>query len=473
MTKAVNPKAAKPKVDFTKGPFLKKIIVFAIPLILTGVLQSLYNAADLMVVGRFSDNSKIALAAIGNTGALTNLVVGLFMGLAVGSGVCVAQHVGAKERREVQKVLHTSVLLSAILGVIIGLVGFVFAPQFLRMMDTPESVLPYSTLYIRIIFCGMPASMVYNYTASMLRSYGDSKHPLIFLTVSGVVNVVLNIIMVAGFGFDVAGVAVATVTAQYLSATMMLIFLSRQRNCMNLSLKRLKISKDKLLRMLYIGIPSGLQGTLFSLSNVLIQSSINSFQDEAIMAGNATAGNLEGFVYIAMNALYHVAITFVGQNVGAKTYGNIKKIMLYCVGTVAVLGLATGGTLLVFREFFVGLYESDPTVSMRAFDRMVIILPTYFMCGIMEVFCGGLRAMGKSVTAMVISLAGACGLRILWIQTLFRLFATPACIYLSYPVSWFLTAATHFVFFTITVHKLMKRAKAERESLGSKEEIRA
>ncbi|MBQ8345136.1 MAG: MATE family efflux transporter [Clostridia bacterium] len=453
--------AAKKKPNFTEGPFLKKIIVFAIPLILTGVLQSLYNAADLVVVGQFSANKEIALAAIGNTGALTNLVVGLFMGLSVGAGVCVAQHIGANERREVQKVLHTAIVVSGFLGVVIGIFGFLAAPYLLRWMDTPPSVIDSSVLYIRIIFCGMPASMIYNYTASMLRSYGDSKHPLIFLTVAGVTNVVLNLILVAMFHLDVAGVAVATVVAQYLSAVLMLIFLSRQCNCMKFSLPRLRLHKDKLVRMLYIGIPSGLQGILFSLSNVLIQSSINSFQDETIMAGNATAGNLEGFVYIAMNAIYHVAITFVGQNVGAKKYGNIRRIMLYCTAVVVVLGVGTGAVVLLFREFFVGLYQDSPEVIARAVDRLWIILTTYWMCGIMEVFCGGLRAMGKSVTAMVVSLAGACGFRILWLQTVFVWFRSPACIYFSYPVSWFLTAMTHIIIFSIILHKTRKRYEDE------------
>lgn len=458
-------KTTKPKADFTHGPFLKKIILFSIPIILTGLLQSFYNAADLIIVGKFSENSTVSLAAIGTTGALTNVIIGLFMGLSVGAGVCVSQHVGAKERRDVQKVLHTSVVVSAFLGVIIGIIGIIMAPQFLRWMGTTDLVLPHAVLYLRIIFCGLPASMVYNYTASMLRSYGDSKHPLIFLTISGIANVALNVILVTAFSLDVAGVAIATIVSQYLSAGMMIVFLMRQRNCMNLSFKRLKVDFVKLKKILYIGVPSGLQSIVFNFSNVLLQVAVNSFEDETIMAGNAAAGNLEGFIWVATNSIYHVAITFVGQNVGAKSYGNIKRIMAYCVGTVTVVGLLCSSLFLGFGEFFVGLYQDDPSAIARGIERMWVTMPLYFMCGIMDVFCGGLRAMGKSVTSMVISLVGACGFRVLWLVTFFPLINTPASIFWCYPISWFLTAATLMAFFIVTLRNTIKREQEKELQL--------
>lgn len=454
-------KMEKRRVDMTQGPFLKKIILFAIPLILTGVLQQLYNAADLVVVGMF--DGQIALAAVGATGSLTNLVVGLFMGLSVGAGVCVAHHIGEKKYEEVRKVIHTSLLLALFLGIVICLVGYVFAPNLLRLMDTPDNVIGHATTYIRIIFIGLPALMVYNYAAAMLRSAGDAKHPLIFLSVSGILNIVLNVILVAFFHMGVAGVAIATITAQYLSAILVLTYMSRTDSYMKFSPRCLKIHPNKVKKILYIGVPSGIQSCLFSFSNVLIQSSINSFGD-TVMAGSAAASNLENFIYIAMNALYHVSLTFIGQNVGAKSYHNIKKITLYCISVVTVLGISLGGMLFLFREPLINLYApNNPAVMAEAVRRMSIITFTYFLCGIMEVLCGAMRAMGKSITTMIISLCGACGLRILWIVTLFRAFKTPECVYLSYPVSWILTNLCYVIFFLFTVRALFRRQQNEMQ----------
>ena len=455
----------KKTVDMTEGPFFKKMVVFAIPLIITGLLQCFYNAADLVIVGQFRGD--IAVAAVGSTGALTNLVLGLFMGLSVGAGVAVAHHIGAKEMNDVRKVVHTSILLSAILGVIIGAVGFVFAEDLLRLMGTqsePVDVLTPATLYIRIIFLGVPGSMVYNYAASMIRSAGDSKRPLIFLSISGVVNVVLNIILVTVFGMSVEGVAIATITAQYLSATMAVVYLTKTNGPLKLSLRELRISGSKVKKILYIGIPSGLQSSLFSLSNVLIQSSINSFGDQ-VVAGSAATSSIEGFLYIAMNAIYHVALTFIGQNVGARKFKNIRTLTAYSTVIVTIVGLLCAGAVLLFHEFLVGLYVESPEAMDAALTRLYIIVPLYFLCGYMEVFCGALRALDRSMTAMIISLCGACGLRILWIQTIFRFFTTPESVYISYPVSWILTAGCHLLFVVLTAKKLLKEHK-ENQELG-------
>ncbi len=448
--------------DMTQGPFLKKIILFAIPLICTGVLQQLYNAADLIVVGMF--DGQIALAAVGATGSLTNLVIGLFLGLSVGAGVAVAHHIGERREGEVQKVVHTSVLLSLVLGIVIAIIGYILAPTLLSWMGTPENVIEHSTLYIRIIFMGFPAQMVYNYTASMLRSAGDAKRPLIFLSISGVVNVMLNVVLVAAFHMGVAGVAIATITSQYLSATMIVVYMMRTEGALHLSLRELRLYRSKVTKILYVGIPSGIQSCLFSLSNVLIQSSINSFGD-TVMAGSAAASNLEGFVYIAMNAMYHVSLTFVGQNVGAKAYHNIKKIVLYSVGVVTVLGLSLGMLVYIFHEPLVSLYAPDnPAVMAAAVDRLVVIMFTYFLCGIMEVFCGALRSMGKSITSMIISLCGACGFRILWLATVFKWVNTPTSIYLSYPVSWILTNLVELIFVALSLRALLRRLKKKNDT---------
>lgn len=447
----------KKTVDMTEGPFFKKMVMFAIPLVITGLLQSFYNAADLIVVGQFRGD--VAVAAVGSTGSVTNLILGLFMGLSVGAGVCVAHHVGAKENEEVKKVVHTSVLLSAILGTVMGIVGFSLSETLLRLMDTPEAVLPHATLYMQIIFLGVPGSMVYNYVAAMLRSAGDSKRPLIFLSVSGIVNVVLNVVLITLFDMGVDGVAIATITSQYLSAIMALIYLCRTDGVLKLSLRSLRIDGAKVRKMLYIGVPSGIQSSLFSLSNVLIQSSINSFGD-TVMAGSAASSNLESFMYIAMNSIYHVALTFIGQNVGARKYKNIRRLTVYSSVIVAALGLISGAIVLLFRYPLVNLYVTSEAAAQAAFDRMWIIVPTYFLCGLMEVFCGGLRALDRSVTAMIISLGGACGLRILWIETVFKyVYHTPQSVYISYPITWTVTALFHLVFMVLAAKKLTRQLK--------------
>lgn len=456
------------EINMTEGPFLKKIIVFVIPLILTGLLQCLYNAADLAVVGRF--DGELALAAVGSTGSLNNLIVGLFMGLSVGAGVVVAHHMGALKYKRVNKVVHSAVLLASVLGVIVAVIGVIFARHLLMWMDTPANVLDSAVLYTRIVFCGIPASMVYNYCASMVRSTGDTKHPLIFLSISGMVNVILNLVLVIFFHMGVAGVAIGTIVSQYLSAIMIIVFMHRSEGPMQLSFSRLRLHWGLVKRMLYIGIPSGLQGTLFSLSNVIIQSALNGFDTElgmagSLVAGNTAAGNLEGFVYIAMNAVYQASMTFVGQNVGAQKYRNIKKITFLCVLCVSVIGLVSGGVILLFRDFFMGLYVSGGSAQVleTAFLRLLIILPFYWLCGVMEVLSGSLRGMGKSVTAMVISLLGACVLRIVWIKTIFVFFHSLECIYISYPVSWILVILFDSIFL-IYYYRKLTRFKPSRSS---------
>ena len=442
----------------TEGPFFKKMLLFAIPIVITGILQCFYNAADLVVVGQFRGD--LSVAAVGSTGSLTNLIIGLFMGLSVGAGVCVAHHVGAKEPEEVKKVVHTSVLLSLICGIVIAVFGFFFSKDLLELMDTPAEVLPLATLYMKIIFFGVPASMVYNYVSSMIRSVGDSKRPLIFLAISGVVNVVLNVFLIVVFDMGVDGVAIATIVSQYLSAIMSVVYLMKTSGPLRLSFKELRIDGAKVKKMLHIGIPSGIQSTLFSLSNVLIQSSINSFGD-VVVAGSAASSSLEGFLYIAMNSMYHVALTFVGQNVGAKKFKNIKRITAYSAILVVAIGLIGGAILLTFRYPLISLYVTSNAAMDAAMQRMFIIAGTYFLCGLMDVFCGVLRALDRSVTAMVISLGGACGLRILWIQTMFRWFPSPQMVYISYPITWIITLSFHLIFVIAVSKKLIRRQKEE------------
>ena len=465
--KSESQKSSKETLDMTEGPFLKKMILFAIPLILTGFLQSFYNAADLIVVNLFSQSDAPLVGAIGCTSALTNLVLGMFMGLSVGAGVLVAHYVGAKKEKDVNITLHTSVILSVISGVLIAIFGYIFADKMLIALNTSAELLPYATLYLRIIFLGTPASLLYNYIASMLRSAGDSKRPLIFLAISGLVNVGLNIFLVTVFKLDVAGVAIATIAAQYISAVMALVYLMRSKGMLHFSFKRLRIDAKKLKKLLYIGIPSGIQGSLFSLSNTFIQAAMNSIDITAgagghIIDGFAATSNLEGFVYIAMHSIYSVALTFIGQNVGAKKYKNIKKLTVYSVGIVLVIGLSMAAVMLIFQRQLLSLYISGSDVAMSAaITRFSIIIPTYFFCGIMDTLCGTLRALDRSVTSMVISLTSTCGLRIVWIQTVFAYFGTGESLFLSYPVSWILSCVIHLVFIIITTKKLLKRQSEE------------
>ena len=457
----------KNAIDMTEGPFLKKMIVFAIPLILTGFLQCFYNAADLIVVNLFSESEAPLVGAIGCTSALTNLVLGLFMGLSVGSGVVVAHYVGAKRDKDVNIALHTSIILSVICGVIIAVVGYVFADDMLIAMNTSEELLPYATLYLQIIFLGTPGSLLYNYISSMLRSVGDSKRPLIFLAISGLANVGLNIFLVTVFKLDVAGVAIATIASQYISAIMALVYLMRIKGMLHFSFKNLKIDVKKLKRLLYIGIPSGIQGSLFSLSNTLIQAAMNSIDINAgahgmIIDGFSASSSLENFVYIAMHSVYSVALTFIGQSVGAQKYKNVKKLTIYSVLLVAVIGISTGGVVLIFNKPLLGLYISKSDVAMSAaLTRLFIIIPTYSLCGIMDVMCATLRSLDRSMTSMVISLTCTCGLRILWINTVFKYFQTAPSLFFSYPVSWIVSSAIHVVFILLTVKKLIKKQKKE------------
>ena len=459
------------EVDLTERPFLKKIILYIIPLILSGILQCLYNAADLVIVGRFRGPG--ALAAVGTTGALTNLVLGLFMGLSVGAGVVVAQFIGALEYKKVSRVVHSAVALSLVLGVIMGIIGFVFSKTFLSWMGVTDSAeydtLTQATLYLRIVFLGVPASFLYNYCASIVNATGETKKPLLILAISGALNLLLNVLLVGFCKMGVEGVAIGTIAAQYLSAVFVLLYMRRLDTCIRFSFRKLCFDIDSIKRMLIIGIPSGIQGTLFSLANVLIQSSVNGFGDW-VMAGNAAASNLEGFVYIAMNSVSKASLTFAGQNMGAKKYKNIKLVLLQTIACATAIGVIMAVVILVFREFFVGLYVSDKDITAEAYalsvdaaiTRLFYIIPIYFLCGIMEAFCGVIRGMGKSTVTMIFSLIGVCALRMVWLETVFKyLIPTPAGIYLSYPVSWIVVITFDVIYFVWFYRRLRRRKPAE------------
>lgn len=445
--------------DLTSGPLTIKIIKFIIPLMLTGILQLLYNAADSIVVGHYDGSS--ALAAVSSVGALINLLVNAFMGLSVGAAVVVAQDYGAKDYEGVSKTVHTSYLISIIGGIVVGAIGLIFSRQFLIWMGSPEDVLPLSTEYLMIYFIGTPANMAYNFGASILRSVGDTKRPLYFLTISGLVNIVLNLVLVIVFHMGVAGVAYATIISQILSAVMVIVYMMKSKDCVRFVPKKMRIHGDKLKKMLYIGLPAGFQGTVFSLSNVVIQSAVNSF-GSLVMAGNGAASSLEGFTYTAMNSVYQASLTFVGQNVGAKKYDRINKVQGVCLVLVTIIGLVFGVTTYCLGEPLLSIYlPNDPEAIPYGIIRMSYIALPYFLCGMMEVMVGGQRGMGMSFIPMINALLGSCVLRIVWISTVFAADPTLFTLYISYPISWIVTTLAHTVFYFVKLHSLKKKARLE------------
>lgn len=446
------------EIDMCNGPLLGKIIIFSIPMILSGILQLLYNAADVIVVGRFSGST--ALAAVGSTGSLTSLIISLFMGLSVGTSVAVAQYYGAGDWKNVSQAVHTSIATSIISGIIVGIIGFCMAERFLILMDTPGDVLDQAALYMRIYFIGVPASMIYNFGSAILRAAGDTRRPFIFLSLSGLVNVVLNLIFVIAFKMGVAGVALATVISQIISAVLIIICLLQFNGPCRLVLKDIKIYPDKLWKIVKIGLPAGIQSSIFAISNVLIQSSVNSFGSD-VMAGNSAASNIEGFIYVSMNSIYNTALTFTGQNVGAKKYDRINRILVICLLTVLSIGLGMGFIALILDEQLLGIYAPNNTEVIKyGIIRLNIIARTYFLCGMMEVMVGMLRGMGKSLMPMIVSVLGVCGTRITWILLIFAQNRDLTMLYVSYPVSWFATFAFHFITFLIIKKRVVAKERA-------------
>ncbi len=430
------------EMDMCNGPILKKLLIFALPLMLSGILQLLFNAADIVVVGKFTGSH--ALAAVGSTSALINLFVNVFIGFSIGTNVLVAQYFGARDEKNVQETVHTSILLGIVGGFILIVSGIIFAKPMLEWMDTPDNVLEHAVLYMRIYFIGMPAMLIYNFGAAILRAIGDTKRPLYYLLSAGVINVVLNLFFVIVLNMGVAGVAAATVASQVVSAILIVRCLIQSEGIYRLDLHKLKFHKKKLIRIVQIGLPAGLQGAVFSLSNVLIQSSVNSFGSVA-MAGNTAAGNIEGFVYTSMNAIYQTALSFTSQNVGGGRQDRIPKIIFQCMAIVIVIGAVMGNLAYQCGPFLLGIYSSDPEVIQFGMSRMQIICQWYFLCGIMDVAVGILRGLGYSVMPMLVSLTGACGLRVLWIFTVFVWKHSLFVLYLSYPITWIVTFTVHLI----------------------------
>lgn len=443
--------------NMLQGPLLGSIIVYTIPIILTSLLQLLFNAADLVVVGRFCGS--ISVAAVGATGAITNLLVNFFIGLSVGAGVTVAHGLGGHEDDVVHHTVHTAMPTALVSGVILTVIGVAFSETFLRMMGTPDNVLPLSAVYMKIYFAGVTFTMVYNFCAAILRAVGDTKSPLIFLTIAGVVNVILNVVFVYFFNMNVAGVALATTISQAISAALVVLALMKRNDACKLVLRQMRFYKPQLTKMLRIGLPAGIQSSLFSISNVLIQSSVNSFGD-ILMSGNAAAANIEGFVYVSLNAFHQTAVNFIGQNAGAKQYSRVYKTLWICLGCVTVVGLTLGTLVWSVGRQLLSIYITDSAEAISyGMIRIAYICLPYFVCGLMDVSTGALRGMGSSLEPMIISVLGICGLRIVWIYTIFQVpeFHTPQCLYFSYLVSWIITFLIQMAAF-IQVYRKAERA---------------
>lgn len=448
-------------MDMTTGSLFPKILSFAFPLMITGLLQIVYNAADVMVVGRFAGS--VSLAAVGATSTLVNLMLNLFLGLSMGSGVVVAKHIGAADNAAVHRSVHTAMLLSLVSGILIGLFGFIISPIALKAMGTPAEVLKLSSLYLKIFFLGTPANMIFNYGASILRATGDSKRPLYILTSTGILNVVLNIFFVVKCHMDVAGVALATIIAQYVSAVCVLYILLNINSVIHLSPKKLAIYKDELKDILRIGIPAGLQGSLFSLSNVIIQSSINSFGAAAI-AGNTASGNVDSIIFTCCNSVSQTATTFTSQNFGAGQYRRIRKIYFNCIGTSAAIAVIFGIALWFFGPQILTVFSTDAEVIELGMIRLRLFAVTYIINSALDVTTGQMRGLGKSVIPMIVTMVGVCGLRILWVFTVFPQHRSLFMLYFSYPVSWLITGSVLVVMYTITFRKILKGADQNETS---------
>lgn len=449
-------------MDMTSGPLLKKLIAVSLPLALSGILQLLFNAADLIVIGQFSETSTQSLAAVSSNVALINLIINVVIGLSIGTNVVMSQAIGSKDEERAQKTVHTSVLLALISGVVVGLVGVFCARYFLVWMKTDPEILDKATDYLFIYFIGTPANVLYNFGASILRAKGDTKRPLIYLTIAGVVNVALNLIFVIVAKLDVQGVAIATIVSQYISCILLVITLLKENGACKLVLKKLSFHKREFLQILKVGLPSGILNSFFSIANVLIQTNLNVF-GYALVAGSSTGSNLEGFVYTSMNAVSNATVTFAGQNYGAKKPERIKKTALEASAMIIVISLVWTLILLTAGQHIAKLYTQDPVVIQYACDRMKIILPIYFVCGIVEVLVGCMRGMGYSLTPMLANFFCICVFRIVWIYTACKAYPSPQMLYYSWPISWILNIIVDGVIMLIIYKREKRKMLADAE----------
>ncbi len=437
-------KKSKYEIDMCNGSILDKLISFSIPLMLSGILQLLFNAVDIIVVGRFTGSE--ALAAVGSTTALINVFVNFFIGISLGSNVLAARFYAAGKDKEMSETVHTAITLALISGIVMGIVGVVSAKGALQLMDTPDNVLDLSTLYMRIYFVGMPFFMLYNYGAAILRAVGDTKRPLMFLIVSGATNVVLNLILVIRFHLGVAGVAIATVISQGISCVLVLRCLYYSEGSYQLRFSKLGMKPHYVKQIFQVGVPAGIQSTIINFSNVLLQSSVNSFGSVA-MAGYTAANNILGFLYVSVNSITQACMSFTSQNYGVRKFKRMDRILLECLGLTVTVSLIFGGGSYLFGSELMHIYTKSADVVACGTDIMLYTTVTYFLCGIMDLFPGALRGMGHSAVPMILSVIGTVGTRIVWIYWVFPQHRALDFLFISYPVSWILTIVMQVICF--------------------------
>ena len=440
----MNTKTSKYEIDMCNGSILDKLVSFSIPLMLSGILQLLFNAVDIIVVGQFTGNE--ALAAVGSTTALINVFVNLFIGISLGASVLAARFYATGQEKEMSETVHTSITLALISGIAMGIIGVIAAKGALELMDTPDNVLNLSTLYMRIYFMGMPFFMLYNYGAAILRAVGDTKRPLLFLIISGATNVVLNLFLVIQFHLGVAGVAIATVISQCISCILVLRCLYLSDGSYQLRFNKLGMKTRYVKQIFQIGIPAGIQSTIINFSNVLLQSSVNSFGSVA-MAGYTAANNILGFLYVSVNSITQACMSFTSQNYGVRKFKRMDKVLLECLGLTVIVALVLGGGSYLFGAELMHIYTKSTKVIECGVDIMLYTTVTYFLCGIMDLLPGALRGMGYSTVPMILSVIGTVGTRIVWIYVIFPCHRSLDFLFISYPVSWLLTIVMQVICF--------------------------
>lgn len=444
-------KSKKYEIDMCNGTIMDKLISFSLPLMLSGILQLMFNAVDIIVVGRFSGSS--ALAAVGSTTALINVFTNLFIGISLGANVLAARFYAAGREKEMSETVHTAITLALISGIVMAFVGLFFSRLALEWMDTPADVIDQSALYMKIYFIGMPFFMLYNYGAAILRAVGDTKRPLFFLMISGAINALLNLLLVIVFHLGVAGVAIATVISQMISCFLVLRCLCRSESSYRLQFSKLMIRGIYFKQILQVGLPAGIQSTVINFSNVLLQSSVNSFGSIA-MAGYTAANNIFGFLYVSVNSITQACMSFTSQNYGVGRHKRMDRVLLDCLILSVVVSGVLGGSAYLFGPQLLTIYTKDPQVIACGVEILLYTTVTYFLCGIMDLFPGALRGMGHSAVPMILSVIGTVGMRVFWIYLIFPAHHSLSILFISYPASWIFTIIMQVICFFLVRKKV-------------------
>lgn len=456
-------KSKSKTVEMCSGSLFLNILKFTFPFMLANVLQRLYNAADVVIVGRYAGRE--ALAGVGTTGSVTQIMIDLFVGLAIGTSAALGRALGAGDKEKSGKIIHTSMMISILGGLIISVLGVVFAGPLLTLIEVPSDVMQQAKIYMQIIFSGQVFSLIYNFGSAVLRAKGDTKRPLYIVTISGIINVLLNLMFVVQFKMKAEGVALATVISQIFTAIAIIYILRNETDGLNLKIKKLSVHKESFLDVVKIGVPSGVQSMIFSFANIIIQSSVNSFGPAAI-AGSAAAANIGGFYYIVLNSLTHASLVFVSRNMGAKKYDRIKKSVVVCLIYACIIWAIEALITILAGKTLVGIYApgDNEAIKMGTIRVMVVGL-TYGLCGCMGVMSGALRGIGRSMVSMIISIAGVCGIRILWVLTVFKSMRTFESLFVSFPLSWLGTFLMEVVLFIYFFKKLNSTENIQKRAV--------